>query len=149
MYLVSACLCGVNCKYNGHNNINEDCLELLRSNKAVLICPEQLGGLTTPREASEIIDTLEGKVISKSGVDVSENFKKGAKEALRIAKEANITKAILKEGSPSCGCNYIYDGSFLGKKIEGEGITCKTLRKAGISVISGEEYSKIIRKDDK
>ncbi|MCR4943187.1 MAG: DUF523 domain-containing protein [Clostridium sp.] len=81
MYLVSACLCGVNCKYNGHNNINEDCLELLRSNKAVLICPEQLGGLTTPREASEIIDTLEGKVISKSGVDVSENFKKGAKQS--------------------------------------------------------------------
>ena len=139
MYLVSACLCGVNCKYNGSNNLNKDCLQLLKENKAILICPEQLGGMTTPRVPSEILHGE--KVVTKDGSDVTENFIKGAKEALNIAKNSNITTAILKEGSPSCGCNLIYDGSFSGNKVKGEGITCKVLRNAGIEVISDEEYS--------
>ena len=84
MYLVSACLCGVNCKYNGSNNLNNDCLNLLIDNKAILVCPEQLGGLTTPRKPSEIKENNEKidkkKVMTKEGGDVSENFIKGAKE---------------------------------------------------------------------
>ena len=145
MYLISACLCGVNCKYNGGNNLNEDCLDLLRKGKAILICPEQLGGLTTPRDPSEIISGSEEKVVTKNGVDVSHNFSKGAEEVLRIAKETNIKKAILKEGSPSCGCNYIYDGSFSGKKIKGQGITSKALKDVGVDVMSDVEYSEKFR----
>ncbi|MBE6049877.1 MAG: DUF523 domain-containing protein [Clostridium sp.] len=143
MYIVSACLCGVNCKYSGKNNLNEDCMRLLKCNKALLVCPEQLGGLTTPRKPSEIVkdgDTI--KVVNTDNEDVTNEFIKGAKEVLNIARVSNIKKAILKEGSPSCGCNFIYDGTFTGKKIKGEGLTCKILRESGIEVISDEEYSK-------
>ena len=153
MYLVSACLCGVNCKYNGKNNLNKDCLNLLENNEAVLICPEQLGGLSTPRQPSEIqnreMGNEEEKVVTKSGIDVTDNFIKGAEEALEIAKKSNISKAILKEGSPSCGCNFVYDGSFSGNKVKGEGITCRTLRNAGIHVMSDEEFSKKVNSDNK
>lgn len=153
MYLVSACLCGVNCKYNGKNNLNADCLRLLENNEALLICPEQLGGLSTPREPSEIQEIVgekeNKKVITRSGDDVTEKFVKGAEEVLRIAKKSNIHAAILKEGSPSCGCNYIYDGNFSGNKIKGEGITCSMLKKAGIDVISDEEFSKKTKEDNK
>ncbi len=152
MYLVSACLCGVNCKYNGSNNLNNDCLNLLIDNKAILVCPEQLGGLTTPRKPSEIKENNEKidkkKVMTKDGGDVSENFIKGAKETLRIAKLSNVHTAILKEGSPSCGCNFIYDGKFSGNKIKGEGVTCSILRKAGIRVFSDEEYSLLIKENN-
>lgn len=152
MYLVSACLCGVNCKYNGGNNLNEDCLNLLKENKAILVCPEQLGGLTTPRKPSEIKvnneDIDKKKVITKEGLDVSENFIKGAKETLRIAQVSKVHTAILKEGSPSCGCNFIYDGSFSGNKINGEGVSCSILRKAGIKVLSDEEYSLMMKNNN-
>ena len=134
MYLISACLCGVNCKYNGLNNLNDKCLELLRKGEALLVCPEQLGGLNTPRipsetlgNAKDIIELNKGKVINKEGKDVTKEFLKGAKEALKIAKEANIKKAILKESSPSCGSNFVYDGSFTGNKIKGKGITAYLL----------------------
>ena len=96
MYLISACLCGVNCKYNGLNNYNEICEKLLASGKAILVCPEQLGGLPTPRIPSEIIgnslDILDGKgeVVNKEGSDVTAQFIKGAKETLNIAKKLNI-----------------------------------------------------------
>ncbi len=149
MYLISACLCGVNCKYNGKNNLNEKCLKLLREGKAVLVCPEQMGGLTTPRIPSELIgsskDIIEyskGKILDKEGNDVSVQFIKGAEETLKIAKELGVKKAILKEGSPSCGSSFIYDGSFSGKKIKGEGITTYLLRKEGVEVISEEEFDK-------
>lgn len=146
MYLISACLCGVNCKYNGLNNLNDKCLELLRKGEALLVCPEQLGGLNTPRIPSEILgnvkDIIElnkGKVINKEGKDVTKEFLKGAKEALKIAKEANIKRAILKEGSPSCGSNFVYDGSFTGNKIKGKGITAYLLEKEGIEIISEKD----------
>ena len=150
MYLISACLCGVNCKYNGLNNLNERCLELLRKGEALLVCPEQLGGLKTPRIPSEIlgsaekiIEFKEGKVISKEGTDVTKEFLKGAEEALKIVKEANIKKAILKEGSPSCGSNFVYDGSFTGNKIKGKGITAYLLEKEGIEIISETELNNL------
>ena len=146
MYLISACLCGVNCKYNGLNNLNDKCLELLRKGEALLVCPEQLGGLNTPRipseilgNAKDIIELNKGKVINKEGKDVTKEFLKGAKETLKIAKEANIKKAILKESSPSCGRNFVYDGSFTGNKIKGKGITTYLLEKEGIEIISEKD----------
>lgn len=151
MYLMSACLCGVNCKYSGKNNLNEDCLRLFEKGKAILICPEQLGGLMTPRNpaeiqgnAKELIGENKGKVITNDGKDVTDYFIRGAEEVVKIGKIANVTAAILKEGSPSCGCNFVYDGTFTGKKIEGEGLTCHLLRKNGIGVISDEEYSSTV-----
>lgn len=145
MYLISACLCGVNCKYNGANNFNEVCNELFKSGKAVLICPEQLGGLSTPRvpselqgDASEVINNR-GKVITKEGLDVTKEFIKGAKEVVEIAKKLPISVAILKEGSPSCGVNCVYDGNFNGKKIKGRGITAEMLNEMGIKVLSEKD----------
>lgn len=149
MYLISACLCGVNCKYNGKNNLKEEFLNLLKTGEAILVCPEQLGGLTTPRCPAEIVGSTEeiinlekGKVLTKEGKDITQEFLRGAKETLKIAKKAGIKKSILKEGSPSCGCNFIYDGSFSGNKIRGEGITAKILKDAGIDVISDEYFLK-------
>ncbi|MBU3102848.1 DUF523 domain-containing protein [Clostridium gasigenes] len=145
MYLISACLCGVNCKYNGGNNFNEKCLELFESGKGILICPEEIGGLSTPRLPAEIKGEVNGILIEKSKIinnkdeDVSENFIRGAKEVLKIAKEKNIHKAILKDGSPSCGVNFIYDGNFNGNKINGCGLTTYILKENGINVISEEQ----------
>ena len=139
MYLISACLCGVNCKYNGLNNYNEICDKLFTSGKAILVCPEQLGGLPTPRIPSEIIgkssnilNNNNDYVIDKNGNDVTPQFVKGAKETLQIA----IKKAILKDGSPSCGVNYIYDGNFNGTKIKGMGLTAQLLKESSIDIIS-------------
>nr|WP_306813887.1 DUF523 domain-containing protein [Clostridium sp. DSM 100503] len=135
MYLISSCLCGINCKYNGGNNVNSNCLDLFKEGKAILICPEQLGGLPTPRTPAEIQgdseEILNGnhKIITKEGLDVTKEFLKGAYETLHIAKLSNINKAILKEGSPSCGVNYVYDGSFNGTKIKGKGLTATILKK--------------------
>ena len=140
MYLISACLCGVNCKYNGANNYNEKCNELFISGKAVLICPEQLGGLTTPRIPSELQanakDVIEGngKVITNEGLDIT-----GAKELDEIAKKLHISEAILKEGSPSCGVNFVYDGSFNGNKVKGKGITTEMLNEIGIKTLSEKD----------
>ncbi|MGG7058629.1 DUF523 domain-containing protein [Clostridium nigeriense] len=142
MYLISSCLCGVNCKYSGSNNLNEQCLKLLKEGKAILVCPEQLGGLSTPRRPAEIKGTANGvikkvdKVVTKDNIDVTKEFLKGAYETLYIAKLSNVNKAILKEGSPSCGVNYIYDGSFTSKKIAGKGITATILKENGIEIIS-------------
>lgn len=136
MVLISACLCGCNCKYNGKNNLNEKCLKILKEKKGIPVCPEQLGGLKTPRVPSEI---KEEKVITKDLEDVTKNFVNGAKEALKLAKLVDCKIAILKDGSPSCGSNYIYDGSFTGNKVEGRGITAKLLEENGIKVISENE----------
>ena len=135
MILVSACLCGVNCKYNGKNNLNEEMLELLKTGEALLICPEQMGGLETPRRPSEIrIINGETKVFMDDGRDVTDNYKKGAEEVLRLAKELNINKAILRKKSPSCGCGEIYDGTFTGTLTKGNGITAALLLDNGIEV---------------
>ena len=141
MILVSACLLGIDCKYNGSNNKNENVLKYLEGKEYIIACPEQLGGLTTPRNPSEIVKIGENeindyKLLSNEGKDVSESFIKGAKETLKIAKIFNCTEAILKEGSPSCGSSFIYDGSFTGKKICGQGVTTDLLRKNNIKVIS-------------
>jgi uncharacterized protein YbbK (DUF523 family) len=145
MYIISACLCGVNCKYNGQNNLNERCLKLFRDGKAVLVCPEQLGGLQTPRNpvelnnrASQVVEG-DGNALNNKGEDVTKQFLNGAYETLKIARELGATKAILKEGSPSCGANFVYDGTFTGNKIKGKGITAYILEKEGINVLSDED----------
>ncbi|MDU4882282.1 DUF523 domain-containing protein [uncultured Clostridium sp.] len=154
MYLISACLCGVNCKYNGLNNYNEICDKLFTSGKAILVCPEQLGGLPTPRipseiigESSNILNNNNGSVIDKNGNDVTPQFVKGAKETLQIAKKLNIKKAILKDGSPSCGVHYIYNGNFNGSKIKGMGITAQLLKESSIDIISELELGGNINGD--
>ncbi|RII34806.1 DUF523 domain-containing protein [Clostridium chromiireducens] len=145
MYIISACLCGVNCKYSGKNNLNDRCLKLFREGKAVLVCPEQLGGLPTPRNPVELNNTASevingnGKAISNQGEDVTKQFLDGAYETLKIARELGATRAILKEGSPSCGSNFVYDGTFTGNKIKGKGITAQLLEDEGMLVFSDED----------
>jgi len=134
--LVSACLLGINCKYSGDNNLNNKIIEYLKDKEVIPICPEQLGGLKTPRIASEIVGD---KVINREGQDVTKEYKKGAEESLYIAKLLGVKKALLKESSPSCGSNTIYDGTFTGNKINGIGITAKLLKENGIEVISENE----------
>ena len=146
MYIVSACLCGVNCKYSGGNNKNEKCMKLLREGRAILVCPEQMGGMNTPRNpveivgtAKEIIEEKKGKLVDCEGNNNTESFIKGAYEVLNIVRETGINRAILKEGSPSCGCNLVYDGTFSGKRVAGKGITAYILEKEGVNVFSDED----------
>ncbi len=134
--LVSACLLGVNCKYNGSNNENKAVLEYLRDKDIIPICPEIMGGLTTPRNPSE---RLNDKVISNDNLDVTENFKRGALETLKLAEKLGCKKAILKSKSPSCGSNYIYDGTFKGNLIKGDGITAELLKKQNISILTEKD----------
>jgi uncharacterized protein YbbK (DUF523 family) len=141
MIIVSACLCGTNCKYNGENNLNEDVLKLLAEGKAIPVCPEQLGGLSTPRPTMEIsggtgADVLDGsaRVLSSEGTDATENFIRGAREVLGIAKAAGAREAVLKAKSPSCGCGLVYDGTFSGRLTEGNGVTSEMLMRNGIKV---------------
>ena len=148
MILVSACLLGTNCKYDGGNNKNEDLIEYLKDKVVIPICPEKDGNLTTPRAASEIVggnglDVLGGlaKVISKEGKDVTKEFVNGANIALELAKSNACSVAILKERSPSCGCNKIYDGSFSKNLISGMGVTAALLSREGIIVMSEENYN--------
>lgn len=131
--LVSACLLGVNCKYNGNNNYRDDILKLLEDKEIIPVCPEIMGGLATPRDASEIKN---GKVFTCKGFDVTDNFYKGARETLHLAKLFGIKRAYLKAKSPSCGCGYVYDGTFTNNLIEGDGITVRILKENGIDVIS-------------
>lgn len=147
--LVSACLFGENCKYNGGNNFNSLLKQLLKDQEVLLICPEQLGGLPTPRTPAEIQegegkDVLAGKswVINKNGDNITNNFIKGAKLTLAKAKIENISLAILKSNSPSCGVNKIYDGSFSAQLKKGDGVTTALLRDNNISVISDEDFIK-------
>ncbi|ACO86762.1 DUF523 domain-containing protein [Clostridium botulinum] len=153
MILISACLCGVNCKYNGGNNLNEKALKLFREGKAVLVCPEQLGGQQTPRAPHEInnatgAEVLDEKanIIGPEGDDVTKEFLKGAYETLKIAKECDAKVAILKARSPSCGFGKIYDGTFSGNKKDGNGVTAELLTRNGIKVYTEENMDEIYEK---
>lgn len=134
--LVSACLLGTNCKYNGKNNKNDKILEYIKDKYVIPICPEVFGGLSIPRIPSEIKDN---SVINKEGIDVTKYFVNGSKKTLDIAKALDIKKAILKQKSPSCGCGKIYDGTFSGNIIDGDGITTRLLKENGIEVITEED----------
>ncbi|MEM3770102.1 MAG: DUF523 domain-containing protein [Candidatus Bathyarchaeia archaeon] len=136
MKLCSACLLGVKCRYDGRDALDKKVITLLKTETLIPVCPEQLGGLPTPREPAEI---KEGRVITRLGKDVTKNFKRGAEEVLKIAKLLGVKEAVLKQGSLSCGCGRIYDGTFSGKIIKGDGITTALLKKHGIMVITEED----------
>ncbi len=140
IYAVSECLLGTDCKYNGGNNLNNAVVEFLKDKKYITICPETYGGLTCPREPSEIVFTAgQAKVISRSGEDVTAQFTSGAEISLRKAIENGCTHAILKARSPSCGVKEIYDGTFSGTITSGYGIAAKMLTDSGIICITEEE----------
>ncbi len=137
-YVVSACLLGDNCKYNGGNNYNENVCKFLSNKEYIKVCPECLGGLSIPRLPSEIIGD---KVINSSNIDVTLNYKKGAEETLKICQSENINCAIMKSRSPSCGCGKIYDGTFSKKLVDGDGITVRLLKEHEIRVLSEEDIN--------
>ncbi|MFA6893148.1 MAG: DUF523 domain-containing protein [Synergistaceae bacterium] len=138
--LVSACLLGINSRYCGGGCLNEKIASLIGNHNLIPVCPEQLGGLPTPREPDEI---REGRVFEKSGKENTDNFQKGAEETLRLARLLKVDMAILKQNSPSCGSSMIYDGTFSSKKIPGSGITASLLIENGIRVISEEDITEL------
>ena len=134
--MVSACLAGENCKYDGGNNRNENVLKLMEENEVIPVCPEQLGGLSTPRIPSEICD---GIVRMKNGRNVDQEFRKGAKMCLEIAMKEQPDLILLQSRSPSCAVNRRYDGSFSGKLTDGHGVTAELLIENGFRVIDVED----------
>ena len=134
--LVSACLAGSKCNYRGEAKYCAKIQGLLDRQAAVLVCPESLGGLTAPREPSEIRGV---KVYGRDGRDVTAAFEAGAQRCLELALKNNIKVAILKANSPSCGCHRIYDGSFSGKLIPGQGIAARLLISHGIKVYDEQD----------
>ncbi len=134
--LVSACLLGIACRYDGKSKPNEDIIKLTDKYNLIPFCPEITGGLPTPRHPSEIVGD---KVLNNIGEDVTKQYKKGAEEALRVAKLYNCKYAILKEKSPSCGSGKIHNGKFDGRYIAGDGITTRLLKENGIVVIGESE----------
>ena len=141
--LISACLLGVNCRYDGGNSRDETAINVHQNDELIPVCPEEAGGLPTPRPAVEIVggdgnDVLDGKarVLTADGVDKTEEFLKGAQIALEVAQSEGATSVILKSKSPSCGCGEIYDGTFSRTLVTGEGVTTALLKRHGIEVIS-------------
>lgn len=145
MYIVSACLMGENCKYNGGNNDSETVRGFLTGQHYIAICPEMMGGLSAPRPPAEIRD---GRVFNKEGLDVTEFFQEGARLSLEIAKEEaarsgeTIEGAILQARSPSCGVGTIYNGSFDGTLIPGNGITAALFLENGVPVMTEAELKR-------
>mgnify|MGYP001142332621 CR=1 FL=1 len=147
MKLISACLVGIRCAWSGNDKYrNEQAIELSKVETLIPVCPEQLGGLPTPRAPQEIQggtgeDVLDGKckVMNKDGEDVTDEFVRGAKETLKIAKQLKAKEFIAKSGSPSCGCGQIYDGSFSGRLIDGDGVTTALLRRIGVKITPEED----------
>ena len=135
MIIVSACLAGYRCRYDGKTVPDDAIVDLVRTGNAIPVCPEMLGGLPCPRVPSE--RTADGeRVVTKEGTDVTEAFRRGADETLRLAQRYGCTQAILKARSPSCGKGTVYDGTFSGTLREGDGVTAELLMKHGITVES-------------
>ncbi|MBQ7241100.1 MAG: DUF523 domain-containing protein [Bacilli bacterium] len=135
--LVSACLLGLKVRFDGLSKENKEILDLINNFEFIPVCPEIMGGLSTPRVPSE---TRDGKVFNKDGVDVTENYLRGAKETLRLCKIYNCDTVVLKSKSPSCGKGLVYDGTFSGNLVSGNGITTDYLLKNGIKVYSEDEF---------
>lgn len=130
--LISACLLGINCRYDGGHNYVPAVEKLKEKYNLIPVCAEIYGGLTTPRTPAERVG---GKVVFKDGKDATENFVRGAEEILKLAKFYECKLAILKERSPSCGSGMIYDGTFTGTLVPGDGVLCELLKKNGIEVL--------------
>ena len=139
--LISACLVGDNCKYNGGNNLNPQLEALLEKYELIPFCPEVEGGLTTPRNPSEIKGP---RVVMDNDKDVTREFEWGARKALMLCLYLKIKIAVLKEYSPSCGTHQVHDGSFSNKLVDGMGVTAKLLKENGIKVYSEEQISELL-----
>jgi uncharacterized protein YbbK (DUF523 family) len=143
--LVSACLLGVPCRYDGTGKLEESLEILMQKHHLVPICPEVFGGLPTPRDPAE---RIEDKILTKSGEDVTKYYEIGACEILKLAKMFNCKYAVLKERSPSCGYGKIYDGTFSGNLVKGNGVLAELLLENGITLIGESDKSaleKLIR----
>lgn len=148
---ISACLGGICCRYDGGTQKISELAALVSEQKALLICPEVLGGLSTPRQPAEIIGgdgfaVWQGtaKVVDTAGKDVTEAFKAGAVNALAQLQKLGINRLILKERSPSCGSQMIYDGSFSGTKITGVGVSTALFQQNGLQVYSEENWQQAL-----
>ena len=141
--LISACLLGVDCKYDGGNNAQKaELLKKLRERyRLIPVCPETASGLKSPREPSERVP---GRVIGRSGADVTAEFERGGETALSLALRFGCRKALMKERSPSCGSGRIYDGTFSGTVIPGDGVASEKLKAAGIEVYGESESEKLL-----
>jgi uncharacterized protein YbbK (DUF523 family) len=131
---VSACLLGVACNHEAQANTSAAVVELRRDRRLIPVCPETAGGLPTPRPAAEI--QPDGRVRTAAGDDVTDAYRRGAAQAVRLATAAGAAGAVLKARSPSCGCHEVYDGSFSRTRVAGEGVTARALREAGVPVWS-------------
>ena len=147
LVIVSACLAGLATTHDGKAKPHPKVLELLRHGRAVLVCPEQLGGLPTPRPEAEVEPGSDGSavlrdaaaVLDVNGVDVSAQYKRGANEAMKAARLSGARTAILKARSPSCGSGQIYDGTFSGNLVEGDGVTAALMKSQGIEVFTEDD----------
>lgn len=142
VYLVSACLCGVACRWDGQSATVEHLAALHRQGLALAVCPEVDGGLPTPRPPCELRD---GRAVTRDGNDLTAEFQAGAAHALRLAQRHNIRLALLKERSPSCGSTEVCDGTFSGTRVPGAGITAALLQAHGIRVVGEREFEEIFR----
>ena len=154
MIIVSACLLGLNTTYNGEANVQTLLQKYCVRGKFIPVCPEQLGGLPTPRIPVEIIngtgqDVLAGRIAvqGEQGDIVTAQFIQGAKEVLKIVEMFRVSAAILKERSPSCGVNYIYDGSFSHRRMPGQGVTAALLKECNIPIYSEEDLNEDLLKE--
>ena len=139
--LVSACLLGVSCRYDGQSKAYPLMDELCRRHEVVPVCPEIFGGLPTPRVPAE----RQGeRVATKTGGDVTAEYRRGAGEAVRLAQTLGCTVAVLKERSPSCGCGKVYDGTFTKTLMDGDGLTAKALKELGLTVYGESEIEKLL-----
>ena len=139
--LVSACLMGVNCRFDGKSNLMPQLEELKAKHDCIPVCAELYGGLPTPRTPAEIQGD---KLVTRDGRDVTANFVKGAAEVARMAKLYDCKVAILKENSPSCGSGKVYDGTFSKTLVEGDGLTAKALKELGVTVYGESEIEKLL-----
>jgi uncharacterized protein YbbK (DUF523 family) len=137
MILVSSSLAGLEVRYNGTHCLDHKISKLIEEEKAITVCPELLGGFSTPREPAD----GKAKVVEKSGRDVTELYIKGAYTTLKKAVDVNATVIVLKEYSPSCGSSMIYNGEFIGEKIAGNGVTAALLKRNGLQVISDKQFA--------
>lgn len=135
--MVSSCLLGVNCRYDGTNCLNQNLLKYLKDKNVISVCPEVLGGLTTPRNPSEIVDN---SVYDNQGNDITQQFIIGAEKVLNLVLKNNIQIAILKSNSPSCGCGKIYDGTFNNILVDGDGICTRLLKENKIKIINSDDF---------
>lgn len=140
--LVSACLLGIACRYDGQSKPYTLMDELCRRHEVIPVCPEQLGGLPTPRTPAE---RQGDRVVTKNGADVTENYRRGAEAAVELAQKLGCGAAVLKERSPSCGSGTIYDGTFSGTLTAGDGVAAERLRSCGIRVLGESELETFLQ----